>query len=182
MSQENTRHYKRDQRSMNPFSKPSQFHKSQRIDQGRPGSDWGLSQIKWLGVKFEWDCDFDQLLSQASEFQPNFRLQRSIIDALNMPWEDVINSKSLDRKSLYANLAKLARIKKSLDDYDKSSTIEGSSSQPASQDHHPLSPLSSPQQIQEPTTPIQHFRSSTVDASIIHLATTATASIHASES
>ena len=77
-----------------------------------------------------------------------------------MPWEDVINSKHLNRTSLYASLAKLARIQKPLDDYDKSCTIEGSSCQPLSQDRNPISPLSSPQQLQEPSTPIQHHRRS----------------------
>ena len=161
MSQENIRRYQRGGASENPFSKSKKTHKSQKTDQGLPGSVWGLSQVEWLGVVYEWDCEFNQILSQASEFQPNSQLQRSVDEGLNLSWEEIINNKDLGRQSFYAQLAQLARIQKPLDDYDKSSTIEGSSPQPASQDREHISPSSSSsQRIQEPNTPIQRFRSS----------------------
>ena len=100
----------------------------QKTDQGRRGSEWGLSQMEWLGVKFEWDPDLDHVLRQDSEFQPDWQLQRSIINVLYIPWEDIIKSKGVDNRSLCANLLRLAHIRKPLHDYEKSSTIEGLSS------------------------------------------------------
>lgn len=134
MSQENIRQYVRDKASINPFRKPPQIHKNQRTDQGRPGSAWGLPQIEWLGIKVERNCDINQMLSPDSELQPDSQLQRSIVTIMSMPWEDILSSKNLDQNSLYANLDHLAQIIKVLNDYDRSSTIEGWSSQPASQD------------------------------------------------
>ncbi|KAL9135953.1 MAG: hypothetical protein Q9175_002851 [Cornicularia normoerica] len=160
MSQENIRQYVRDKASINPFRKPPQIHKNQRTDQGRPGSAWGLPQIEWLGIKVEWNCDINQMLSPDSELQPDSQLQRSIITTMSMPWEDILSSKNLDQNSLYANLANLAQITKVLNDYDRSSTIEGWSSQPASQDGDVIPPFSSPRQSQEQNTPTQHIRSS----------------------
>ena len=160
MSQENSRQYKRDKASINPFEKPAQLHRNQRAAQGRPGSDWGLPQIEWLGIRYEWNCDIDQMLSSDSKFQPGSRLQHAIIDGMSMPWEDIANSKDHDQKSLYANLAHLAQIIKPLSEYDKSSTIEGLSSQPASQTRDAISPFSSPRQRQEPNTPKQNIPSS----------------------
>ena len=160
MSEENTRQYKRDKTSTNPFGKPTQLHKNQRTDQGRPGSDWGLAQIEWLGIKFEWTCDISQMLSSVSEFQPDSQLQSSIVDAMGMPWEEIISDKNLDQRSLYARLAHLARIDKPLNDYDRSSTIEGPSTPTASQGRDALSPFSSPRQNQERDTPRQHVLSS----------------------
>lgn len=154
MSQQNSRRYQREQASENPF------RKSQKSNQGRPGSDWGLAQVEWLDISYEWDCDFDKILTEASQFQANSQLQRFIIEGLNLPWSDIINNENLDRRSLYAELANLARIQKPLDIYEKSSTFEGSSPQPASQDREPISPhCSSSQRIQDPNTPIQRFRS-----------------------
>ena len=75
----------------------------QETDQGRRGSDWGLSQMEWLGVKFEWDPKPEHVLRQDSEFQPDWQLQRSIINVLNMPWKEIINSKSLDRACIFLN-------------------------------------------------------------------------------
>ena len=68
------------------------------------------------------------MLSQDSEFYPDSQLQRSIINDSNMLLKGIINSKSLDYISLYANLAHLAHIIKPLNDYDKYSAIEDPSS------------------------------------------------------
>ena len=160
MSQANSRQYERDKRSTNPFKKPLQPHKDQGENQGLSGSEWGLPQIEWLGINREWDCDISQILGLDSEFQPDSQLQHSIVDALSMPWEAILKSNDLDQSSLYANLAHLARPVRPLQDYDKSSTIEGPSSQPASQDRDSITPFSSPRQRQEPSTPARRIRSS----------------------
>ena len=158
MSQENIRQYKRDTTAINPFKKPSQPHKNQKTNQGLPGSAWDLPQIEWLGIKFEWSCDIAQMLSSDSEFQPNSQLQRSIVGAWNMPWKDIVNSKDLDKGPLYSNLSQLASISKPLGDYDRSSTLEGSTSEPAPQDRDSIPP--SPEQEQGPSAHIHHIRSS----------------------
>ena len=159
---DNIRQYKRDLYSKNPFAKPAQPHKNQKIDQGRPGSDWGLAQIQWLGVKLEWTCPISQVLGSESELKPDSRLRSLITDAMNRPWEEFVNDKDLDERSLNARLASLARIHKPLNDYDRSSTIEAPSSPPASQGRDALSPFSSPQQNQERDISSQHVRSSPV--------------------
>ena len=142
MDDEDTRQYRRDQASTNPFGRPPHLHQNQGAKQGEPGSRWGLPQIEWLGIRFSWNCDATHMLSPDSQFQADSQLQRSIINALSMPWEEIINGNDLDHTSLYAALARLAQILKPLEEYDRSSTIEGSS------------------QRQGPSTPIQHIRSS----------------------
>ena len=160
MSEDNIRQYKRDHNAKNPFGKPAQLHKNQKIDQGRPGSDWGLAQIEWLGIKLEWTCPISHMLSSESELKPDSLLPRLITDAMNRPWEKITNDKELDQTSLYAGLASLARIHKPLNDYDRSSTVEGPSSPPASRGWDALSPFSSPQQNKERDIPSQPVRSS----------------------
>ena len=160
MSDESSRQYKRDNATTNPFRKPPHPHKNQRAGQGLSGSEWGLPQLEWLYILFTWSCDSAQLLSKNSEILPKSQLQRSILDALNMSWEELVNNKNLDHRSLYGGLVRLARKVEPLDEYDRSSTIEGPLSQPASQDRGPLPTFLSPGQRQEPSTPDRHFPSS----------------------
>ena len=74
----------------------------QKTDQGQPGSDWVLSQVEWLSIKFEWGRDLDLMLSQDSEFQPNSQLQLSTMD---LSWKKIINNKSFDNTSPYCKSA-----------------------------------------------------------------------------
>ena len=159
MSQTNTQQYQRNKVSTNPFGKPPRPHTSQTAGRGVPGSEWKLPQIEWLGIKKQWGCDISQMLSSESEFKPNSQLQSWIVDALSMPWED-ITSKDLSGQFLYSNLAQLARIPSPLDEYDKSSTIQGLSSPPASKGQDPIRFFSSPEQRHKPSTPTQQIPSS----------------------
>ena len=53
MSDDNIRLYWRDLTSTNPFERTT------HTNIGRSGSDWGLPQIEWLGVKLEWSCGIE---------------------------------------------------------------------------------------------------------------------------
>ena len=146
MSEDNIRQYKRGTEAKNPLGKPPP-----KQDQGLPGSDWALPQIEWLGIKLEESCDISQMLDPASQFQPDSQLQKSITNALNMPWEVITEDESIDGLSLYGQLASLARIIPPTQDYERSTTTEGSSSASGSEGRGSISPFTSPSR--PPLTP-----------------------------
>lgn len=158
-SDDNIRLYRRDPTSKNPLVKLPHSQNNRTIDRGPSGSSWGLPQIEWLGIKFEWGCDISQTLGSDSEFQPNAHLQRSIFDATGKPWAEILDQEDIEQVSFYGSLSALAHIRTPLDYYDKSSAIEAPSS-PAAPDRDELSPFSTPPKSQECTTPRQHIRSS----------------------
>ena len=155
MSADNIRVYKRNLYSTNPFGKTTPT-----TNAGLSGSDWGLPQIEWLGVKLEESCGVEQLLGSESEFQTGSQLQRSISDAMDMAWAKIIEDKNIDRNSFYGQLSSLARVRTPLGNYEKSSTIEETSSPPVSPDRRSLSPFSTPLRKEERTSPGRQFSSS----------------------
>ena len=155
MSDDNIRLYRRDLTLTNPFGKTTYT-----TGIGRPSSNWGLPQIEWLGVKVEWSCGIDQLLSLESEFRPGSQLQRSISDAMNMLWAKIIDDENIVPISFYGSLSSLARVWTPLGDYDKSSTIEETSSPPVSPGRHDLSPFSTPPRKEERSSAGRPFPSS----------------------
>ena len=155
MSDDNIRVYRRDPTSSNPFGKTTGS-----TDTGLSGSKWGLLQIEWLGIKLEWSCDIHQLVGSESEFQPGSQLQRSISDAMEMPWVNIINDEDLDQGSFYGWLSTLAHVMTPLGEYDKSSTIQAPSSPPVAPHGHKLSPFSTPPRKEDRTTSVTAFPSS----------------------